>query len=307
MSGGNLKSQIPNLELRIAVVGAGGQLGHDLVPALAARGAEVVPLARAELDVSDAAQMSDAARVKGALAGAAVVVNLAAMTRVDDCEEELDEAYAVNAVAAGRLAAVTRETGARLLHVSTDYVFDGGKREPYFETDVPQPVSAYGASKLAGEHLVRSRNPRHWIVRVSGLYGVAGSKGKGGNFVEAIIRRARSEGRVRVVDDQTTAPTFTAHLAAELAELIGRAPECGTYHLAADGETTWCDFAREIINQTGIDAEVTPIKSGELALRAARPAYSVLRSLTLKPLPHWRDGLRDYLAARSLKTEQKED
>lgn len=303
---GNFKSNIEHLKLRIAVVGAGGQLGHDLVPALAARGAEVVPLTRAELDLSDAAQMRDAARVKEALVGAEVVVNLAAMTRVDDCEDELDEAYAVNAVAAGRLASVACETGARLLHVSTDYVFDGGKREPYFETDAPRPVSAYGASKLAGEHLVRYRHPQHWIVRVSGLYGVAGSKGKGGNFVEAIIRRALSEGRVRVVDDQTTAPTFTAHLAARLADLIADAPEFGTYHLAADGETKWYDFAREIITQSGIDAEVTAIRSGELALRAARPAYSVLRSLILEPLPHWRDGLRDYLSARSLKAKREE-
>jgi dTDP-4-dehydrorhamnose reductase len=289
--------------LKIAVIGAGGQLGHDLIPVLAGRGCEVVRLTRDDLDLADAARMNDAARVKEALAGAAVVVNLAAMTRVDDCEDELEEAFAVNAAAAGRLARVTREAGAALLHVSTDYVFEGNQTSPYVETDAPQPVSAYGASKLAGEHLVRARNPRHWIVRASGLYGVAGSKGKGGNFVEAIIRRARAEGVVKVVDDQTTAPTFTGHLAAGLADLIERAPEFGTYHLAADGEVTWHGFAREIVSQAGIEAEVLPIKSHELNLRARRPAYSVLRSLTLAPLPHWREGLRAYLAARTAKAK----
>lgn len=291
------------MNVRVAVIGALGQLGSDLVPALAARGFEVIALTRRELDVSDAALMKDPMRVKEALGGAEIVINLAAITRVDDCEDLLEEAYAVNAVAAGRIADAAREAGASLLHVSTDYIFDGSKGAPYFEDDRPNPLGAYGASKLAGEHLVRYRNARHWIVRVAGLYGTAGSKGKGGNFVEAIIRRAEAEGLVKVVDDQTTAPTFTGHLAVRLAEMIERRPEFGTYHLAADGETTWYDFAREIVAAMRIDAEVRPIKSGELKLRATRPPCSVLRSRTLAPLPHWREGLRDYLAARSLKTK----
>jgi dTDP-4-dehydrorhamnose reductase len=291
--------------LKVAVIGAGGQLGHDLIPALAARSFEVVALTRRELDLADAARVKDTSRVKEALGGAEVVINLAAMTRVDDCEDELDEAYAVNAVAAGWLARYTRELGARLLHVGTDYVFDGRKRTPYLETDTPNPVSAYGASKLAGEQLVRYRNPRHWIVRVSGLYGVAGSKGKGGNFVEAILRRAEADGVVKVVDDQITAPTFTGHLADGLAELIASGREFGTYHLAAAGEVTWYDFAREILRQAGIDAETLPIKSSELNLRAQRPGYSVLRSVTLPPLADWRNGLRAYFAARTLKLKKE--
>lgn len=291
--------------MKIAVIGAGGQLGHDLIPALAARDFEVIALMRRELDLADADRMKDAARLRAALDGAETVINLAAMTRVDDCEDGLDEAYAVNAVAVGRLARATQELGAGLLHVSTDYVFDGRKRTPYLETDPPNPVSAYGASKLAGEHLVRYRNARHWIVRVSGLYGVAGSKGKGGNFVEAILRRAEADGRVKVVDDQTTAPTFTGHLAEGLADFIASGREFGTYHLAAAGEVTWFDFAREILRQAGVDAEALPIKSSELNLRAQRPGYSVLRSATLAPLAHWRDGLRAYFEARNLKLKKE--
>lgn len=284
--------------MKVAVIGANGQLGNDLVPALSSSDYDVISITRNELDMANADHWQDAGRIKEVLGNAEIIINLAAMTRVDDCEDELDEAYQVNAVAAGRLAKVARESGARLLHISTDYVFDGKKGEPYLETDAPNPISAYGASKHAGEELIRYRNPHHWIVRVSGLYGLAGSKGKGGNFIEAIMRRAQAEKLVKVVDDQTTAPTFTKHLADGLVDLLKSNCEFGTYHLAADGEVTWFDFAREIITQLGIDAEVLPIKSAALNLRANRPAYSVLRSLKLNPLPHWREGLCTYLNSR---------
>lgn len=284
--------------MKIVIIGAGGQLGRDLTAALITRGDEVAPLTRTDLDITDRAQTA------AVLAGMRpeLVINTAAENRVDACEDRLSEAFAVNAVAAGHLAAVTGELGAALLHLSTDYVFDGSKGAPYVESDPPAPLNAYGASKLAGEQLVRERNPRHFIIRSSGLYGAAGSKGKGGNFVEAIIRRAREESAVPVVNDQVTAPTYTRDLAEAIAELI-RTRGFGTYHLAADGEVSWCGFAREIIKQLGLEAEARAITSAALGLRARRPAYSVLRSEELAPLRHWREALSAYLIEKGYEVQ----
>lgn len=281
--------------MKIAITGAAGQLGTDLVRVLQTRKHAVTPLTRAELDVTNAEQL------KAVLTQLQpeLVINCTAENRVDQCEELLADAFALNAFVPGRMAALTRELGTSLLHISTDYVFDGKKRSPYLETDTPNPLSGYGLSKFAGEQLVRQRNPQHYIIRVSGLYGAVGAKGKGGNFVEAIINRARSEGRVSVVTDQTTAPTYTRDLAEGMAELIETRPVFGTYHLAADGEVTWHDFARVIIRLAGIKAEVLPITSTELGLRATRPAYSVLRSEILKPLRDWQTGLEAYFVEKA--------
>lgn len=282
--------------MRIAIIGAGGQLACDLTAVLAERGHALKLLPRAKLDITDGVQMAATL----AEAQPELVINTAADNRVDECETHLEEAFAVNAVAAGYLASVTEELGAALLHISTDYVFDGGKRAPYLESDAPRPVNAYGASKLAGEMLVRQRHPRHFIIRTSGLYGVAGSNGKGGNFVEAILRRARAERVVPVVNDQMTAPTYARDLAAGITDLIDTAG-FGTYHLTSDGEVSWCEFAHEIVAQVGLEADIRPITSAELGARAQRPAYSVLRSETLAPLRHWRAGLTAYLIEKGHK------
>ncbi len=206
----------------------------------------------------------------------------------------VSQAFAVNAVAPGKLAEVTHALGASILHVSTDYVFDGTKRAPYLESDTPRPLSIYGMSKLSGEQVVLKRNPKHYIVRSCGLYGVAGSRGKGGNFVEAIIRRAQTESVVPVVADQITSPTYTRDLAEAMAELI-HSTAYGLHHLAADGEVSWCNFARAIINELGLRAEVRPITSAELGRPARRPAYSVLRIERWPPLRHWREAVAAYL------------
>jgi dTDP-4-dehydrorhamnose reductase len=277
--------------MKIVITGAAGQLGADLSRELQSRGHIVTPLTRAELDVTDAAQM----RRTLSAAEPELLINCTAENRVDECEEKPDEAFALNAIAPARMAALTRELGVTLMHFSTDYVFDGTKRAPYLESETPRPLSLYGVSKLAGEQLVRQRNPRHYLVRVMGLYGVAGSRGKGGNFVETIISRARAEGRVRVVTDQTGAPTYTRDLAAGVAELIAASHPFGTYHLAADGEVSWFDFASEILRRAGLAAIVEPVTSADFASRAARPAYSVMRSATLAPLRHWSAALDAYL------------
>ena len=277
--------------MKIVLTGAAGQLGVDLVRELQTRQHAVTPLTRPELDVTDAAQMKTLlSEVKPEL-----LINCTAENRVDDCEQMLDEAFTLNAFVPARMAALTRELGIALMHFSTDYVFDGNKRTPYLESDTPRPLGAYGVSKFAGEQLVRQRNAQHYIVRVMGLYGGAGSRGKGGNFVEAIISRARAEGRVRVVTDQTGAPTYTRDLAAGVADLIEAGHPFGTYHLAAEGEVTWFEFAREIISRLDLSAEVEPVTSADFAARAARPVYSVMRSETLAPLRHWSEALNLYL------------
>ncbi len=279
--------------LKIVITGAGGQLGREVAACLEARGDAVTSLGRAELDITDEAQMD---RILNQLQPQ-VVVNVAAENRVDECEQMVSQAFAVNAVAPGKLAELTHALGASILHVSTDYVFDGTKGAPYLESDTPRPLNIYGMSKLSGEEAVLKRNPKHYIVRSSGLYGVAGSKGKGGNFVEAIIRRAQTESVVPVVVDQITSPTYTRDLAEAMAELI-HSTAYGLHHLAADGEVSWYDFAHAIINELGLRAEVRPITSDELGRPAKRPAYSVLRSERWPPLRHWREALAAYLIER---------
>jgi dTDP-4-dehydrorhamnose reductase len=279
--------------LKIVITGAGGQLGRELAACLAARGDAVTSLGRAELDITDEAQMG---RILNQLRPQ-VVINVAAENRVDECEQMISQAFAVNAVAPGKLAELTHALGASILHVSTDYVFDGTKGAPYLESDIPHPLNIYGMSKLSGEEAVLKRNPKHYIVRSSGLYGAAGSRGKGGNFVETIIRRAQTESVVPVVVDQITSPTYTRDLAEAMAELI-HSTAYGLHHLAADGEVSWYDFAHAIINEVGLRAEVRPITSDELGRPARRPAYSVLRSERWPPLRHWREALAAYLIER---------
>jgi dTDP-4-dehydrorhamnose reductase len=285
----------------ILLVGAGGQLASDLVKALPA--AALVPLKRADLDVTDPAAVE---RALDAYAPA-WVINTAAFHRVDDIEKdeggEAQRAFAVNAVATWRLATACARRGARLLHLSTDYVFGGGPPGPYAEDATPAPLSVYGASKLAGEHLVRQAGAHHVIVRSSGLYGVAGSAGKGGNFVETMLRLAGEGKAIRVVDDQVSAPTYTADLADAIARLVHADPPGGVYHLTNAGECSWFEFARRIFALTGRAAQLSPTTSAEYRAPARRPSHSVLRNaraaaLGLPPLRPWPEALEAYLRAK---------
>lgn len=280
--------------MKLIVIGAAGQLGSDLVRAFRPSGHDVIALARADLDVTNVVA------TRKILTGLRpeLVINCTAENRVDDCEELLHEAFTLNAIVPASLATITKEFDATLMHFSTDYVFDGRKNTPYYESDTPLPLNAYGVSKSAGEQLIRQRNPQHYLIRISGLYGVQGARGKGGNFVEAVIMRARQEGRVQVVTDQVTAPTSTRDLADRIVEIIGSDLPFGTYHLAAEGKTSWYNFASEIIRHLKINATVQPATSADFARRVPRPAYSELRSHKLAPLRHWSDALTDYLIAK---------
>jgi dTDP-4-dehydrorhamnose reductase len=285
----------------ILLVGAGGQLGSDLQKALPA--ASLTPLKRADLDVTDPAAIDRVLETHTP----GWVINTAAFHRVDDIEKdehgEAQRAFAVNAVAAWRLGTACARRGARLLHLSTDYVFGGGPTGPYAEDAPPAPLSVYGGSKLAGEHLIRQASPRHVVVRSSGLYGVAGSAGKGGNFVETMLRVAREGKPLRVVEDQVSTPTYTLDLAEAIARLLAADPPGGVYHLTNAGECSWFEFARRIFTLCGRAAQLSPTTSAEYKAPAARPAHSVLRNaraaaLGLPPLRPWPEALEAYLRAK---------
>ena len=194
--------------MRILLIGANGQLGSDLVKVLPRE--DTTPLTHGEIEIRDPDSIHKALQTHRP----DLVINTAAWHRVDDIEREPRPAFEVNALGVRNLALACREFNCALMHFSTDYVFDGRKRTPYEETDTPNPLSAYGISKLAGEHFIRYLWPKHYIVRSTGLYGVAGSSGKGGNFVETMLRLARAGKPIRVVDDQVLTPTYTADLAA---------------------------------------------------------------------------------------------
>jgi dTDP-4-dehydrorhamnose reductase len=277
--------------MRLLITGAGGMLGLDLQAAAASAGHECVALARAELDITDAA--ATAAAVEAAQPE--VVINCAAYTNVDGAEADFGSAYAVNDAGAGNVAAAAAGAGAWVLQVSTDYVFDGAKREPYLESDATRPASVYGASKLAGEMSTAEAAPlAHTIVRCSALFGAGGPC-----FPATMLRLAGEREELTVVEDQTTCPTFTAHLAPALLTLAegGRRP-LGVVHVTAAGLCSWYQFAVEIMRRTGAATRIIAGSTAELARPAARPAYSVMRSERGAPaLPDWRDGLDAYLAA----------
>ena len=230
-----------------------------------------------------------------------VVINTA-FHHVDNCEDEWERAFNVNALACNNLASTCADLDTTLVHISTDYVFSGMQSTPYTESDLPDPLSAYGASKVAGEFFVKTYCPNHIIVRSSGLYGVAGASGKGGNFVETMDRLAKAGKPLSVVDDQIMVPTYTNDLADKIVEVI-RAGGRGIFHITNGGSCSWYEFAGQIFECAGLRPELSPTTTEAYGSKGARPAYSVMSSEKLKPLgvdplPPWRDALRRYLAQK---------
>jgi dTDP-4-dehydrorhamnose reductase len=279
--------------VRALVAGSRGQLGREL---LARLGDEVAwEGGRAELDVTDGAAVATlVAHVRPD-----VVFNATAFNRVDAAEAQPLQAFAVNATGPHFLAHAARDAGALLVHVSTDYVFDGAASRPYREDDPVRPLGAYGASKLAGEHLVAAAGGEHLVVRTSGVLGRGGSGQKGGSFVERIVAQARAGHPLRVVADQVFAPTSAPDLAAALVALL-RTGARGLVHVTNAGSCSWHELAIAALAAAGLDAPVERIRASDLGLAARRPAYSVLDTsralaLGLPPPRHWRDALRDCL------------
>lgn len=284
---------------RALITGAGGQLGSELSALLAETG-EVWAAGRDELDIADdAATIAAVADFRPSL-----VINCAAFHNVDACEREEDRSFEVNARAVKRLAEACVENSAKLVHFSTNYVFDGTSTQPYGEHDVPAPRSIYAISKLAGEHAALAYAPRALVVRSSGLYGLRGSVSKGGNFVTRMIARGRDQGELKMVADQVLTPTFTADLARAVVESVELDVD-GVLHLTNAGECSWCEFTRAIIDVAGIDASIEPVETSTGPGLTQRPRNGVLRSaradaLGLSELRPWREALVDYMRLAGL-------
>ncbi|MGH7409450.1 MAG: dTDP-4-dehydrorhamnose reductase [Candidatus Methylomirabilis sp.] len=278
------------------LIGADGQLASELQEAFKDR--HLVPLRHADLELADRARVEDTLhRYRPRL-----VLNTAAYHRVDECEDFPERAFAVNAVAVRNLAIAAKEIGAVVVHFSTDYVFDGHQRRPYRETDSPGPLSVYAASKLAGEYFVRAILDRYFLIRTCGLYGLAGSREKGGNFVETMLRLAREGREIRVVGDQVLTPTSARELARKARQLV-ETGQYGLYHITNNGECSWHQFAQAIFGLAGLNPRLSETTSAAYGARANRPTYSVLenaklRSLGLDDLRDWREALKEYLADR---------
>jgi len=277
--------------MRTVVTGAHGMLGQDLVEACVGRGQEVFALGRGDLDITD----SNACESVLSELHPDAVINCAAWTDVDGAEADEAGAMRVNETGAGNLAASAVANGARILYVSSDYVFDGRKGSPYVESDITAAISAYGRSKAAGETATIFANDRHMVVRSSWLFGT-----RGPNFVETMLRLASERPEVVVVSDQVGAPTYTRHLAAALAELV-ETDQYGIHHIAPAGECSWFDYAQEIFDIEGADCRVMAGTTEMLGRPAPRPAYSVLGTERHggPVLPEWREGLRQYLRERA--------
>jgi len=279
---------------KILLIGADGQLGNDICKVLDKK--ELIPLTISDIDITDKDAVS---RIIGRHKPD-VVINTAAYTNVDGCEDHDKEAFDVNAFGVKNVCLACKENDSVLVHISTDYVFDGKKGKPYTEADIPNPKTVYGISKLAGEEYVRSMLKKYFLIRTCGLYGEKGSMGKGGgNFVESMLKLAEQKPVIRVVGDQVVSPTYTLDLARKMSQLI-RTENYGLYHIVNKGSCSWYEFAKKIFELTGAKVKVESATTDEFRSKARRPAYSVLdnsnlRKLGLDELRTWDEALRAYL------------
>jgi len=276
--------------VKVLVLGAGGQLGAELVRACTHAGDEVIGATRADIDIADGARLRDVVRAQRP----DVVFNAAAYTAVDRAESETDRAELINGRAVGRLAQVCRDLVTPVVHFSTDYVFDGTASEPIPEEAPTAPVSAYGLSKLHGEEALLGSGADAYLVRTSWVYGSSGP-----NFVKTVLTVTREQGEISVVDDQRGAPTWARDLAVAGRRLLEVGPT-GVYHLTNSGECSWCEMARAVLELAGVDGEVHPITTADYPTAAKRPAYSVLANrhwadLGQPPLRPWREALAEFV------------
>ncbi|MBM2827436.1 MAG: rfbD [Dehalococcoidia bacterium] len=282
--------------MRVMLIGSNGQLGTDLSSILL-QGAvgedDFLPLRHLDMDVCDPNAIED----RMSRFQPDVVISTAAYHRVDECERETQQAFMVNVVATRYLAEACARHGATLAWFSTDFVFNGRTSRPYVEDDPVAPLSVYGCSKVAGEMVIRATLDKHFIVRTSSLFGVAGSSGKGGNFVETIRTRLGRGDELKVVDDLEMSPTYTMDLAQAVLETVSSQPY-GTYHITNSGSCTWYDFACDIARRIGFDPAAVGRQSASALSGARRPAYSVLGSSKRASLRPWQEALLAYLEER---------
>jgi dTDP-4-dehydrorhamnose reductase len=285
--------------LKIALIGSDGQLGTDIYKYFKNKGADIAGLTQKEIEVCDKNICSSVLfEMKPDL-----IINTAAFHQVDVCEDEVLKTFEVNVGGVKNLAEICLEIDSALMHFSTDFVFGGYvKNTPYSEDDCPAPISVYGISKLAGEYVIRYMLKKYYILRVCGLYGHAGSLGKGYNFVELMIRLAKEGKDIRVVNDQVLTPTSTKDVTEKLFEFIQKG-KYGLYHMTSSGSCSWYEFACEIFKLSGLNPNISPTTSEEFVTKAKRPSYSVLdnrnlRKIGLKDMRHWKEALADYIEER---------
>jgi dTDP-4-dehydrorhamnose reductase len=284
---------------KIAVFGSAGQLGTELLAEFSARGYQVEAFDRSNADITDAA------RIEQALArfDPAIVLNAAAYNQVDVAEKEPMAAFQVNALAVRNLAMACRQTGAKLVHFSTDYVFDGLAGRAYREEDETHPLGAYAVSKLAGELYARAYLDQALIIRTSGVYGPAGAGTARGNFVETMLRLAEKGQPIRVVEDQAASPTYSPALAARTVELVELGAS-GIFHLGGGAPISWFDWAAKIFSAAGLNPPLKPTTEREFRAPARRPKYSALsngkaEALGITPMPSLDEAIRMYMEARA--------
>jgi len=286
--------------MRIAIIGANGQLGSDVTSVLKGDGYDVSELTHNEIEISNI----DCVDVVLKDIKPDVVVNTAAFHNVPRCEEEPEKAFLVNGVGTMNLARISNDIDATLIHISTDYVFDGEKKSPYVEIDPPAPLNVYGNTKLSGEYFIRAIANKYYILRVSGLYGKNPCRAKGGyNFVELMLKKAKEQDEVRVVNDEFLTPTFTKEVARQISKMLKKMPGYGLYHATAEGSCSWYEFAQAIFEITDTEVNLKEAAPGEFASGVKRPKYSVLENYNLKKaginiFKHWKESLEEYIKTR---------
>ncbi len=280
--------------MKFAIIGSRGQLGQDLIRTSPSK-VELTTFTHADFDITDREDVFDF------LAGEEkfdIVINTAAFHKTDLCEDEPQKAFVVNAVGVKNLVEACEKAGSVLVHISTDYVFDGGKlskKEPYYEDDIPNPINIYGISKLAGENVVKNYLEKYYIVRSSSLYGVAGASGKGGNFPYTILRKAKAGEKLKVVDDIYMVPTHTYDLAQGIWRLVLEEHPYGIYHITHTGYCSWYEFAKKILELANIEAFIEPVSHKEFRTKARRPLWSVLGTKKGIDLGPWVEGLKKFI------------
>ena len=288
--------------MKIVLLGPNGQLGTDIRRVYETNGKsdKLIPIGRDHIDITDGEALHS-------ILGQTdfdVLINCTSYHKTDEVEANATRAFAVNAHAVHEISQICAAKGARFFHISTDYVFGGdvGRTVPLVEMDPTAPVNVYGASKAMGETLAQLACEQLTILRVASLFGIAGASGKGGNFVETMVRLGREHGTVNVVDDQTMSPTATADVAWMIQRILDGGAEPGVYHAVNSGRATWYEFACAIMQSAGIDAQVSACSSAEYPTRAARPRFSALDNRKLEArigkIPDWRDALSHYLKAK---------
>jgi len=278
--------------LKVAIIGATGQLGSDLV-LYKPENVSIYPLSRKDIDITNKDLVAKVLKeIKPD-----IVINTAAFHKTDECEDKVGESFKINTVAIKYLCEVCKEINAKLVHISTDFVFDGKKileREPYYEDDIPNPINIYGLSKFSGEKILENYLDNYLIVRVSSLFGRKKSKEKGSNFVYKILELAEKFNELKVINDIYMTPTYTKDAAKEIWNLIINEAKTGIYHVSNSGICTWYEFAKEILRINNKNIKIIPVKHTEFPTKAKRPLWSPLASKKGIKLRHWKEALLDF-------------